>query len=284
MSSNYAFFVAASDNYIPGVTAMLNSLKKIKNEHTVVLISFRLPESFIEKTQQYPFEVQIVNSEGDHQVHATAIERFRIICELGHKYQAVCLLDADMWIEANVDVFFLAASKGLIVTGSNGMIINFNKDYQKKYQCPLGVDEFPYTKIHTSVPIFIDPRNFDWFGELYISRRIDHWDDFLYLNILGIKMGKHEKMICMPPYCFTGIHHWHMKPETAVFEKEKLLLSGTEEQVYMVHGKWWDEGWLQDLPCTMARYWRDEQIAFKGQGKTNNAINTLLKRFNELIE
>ncbi len=283
MSENYAFVVAASTNYIPGLVALFNSLKRLDNEHDVILISFRLPEEYLESLKAYSYTIRVVESDGEHQTHATAIERFRVAVEMGHEYDSICLLDADMFLEANVDVFFLTASKGLIVTGSNGMIINFNKGYQDQYECYLEKDEWPYPQIHTSVPIFLDTRNLDWFDALYKSRRIDAWDDFLYLNLLGIKMGKYKKMICMPPYAFTGIHHWQMKPETAVMEKGDLLLSGTEEQVYMIHGKWWDEGWLQDLVPTMERYWHDEEISFRGQGKTHNAINSLLRRFRNLI-
>lgn len=281
--SNYAFFVAASSNYIPGLVAMFNSLKRIGNTHDVVLISFRLPKEFIQGLDDYPFNIIVIESEGENQIHQTAIERFRVVCEFGWKYDAVCLLDADMWIEANVDVFFKVASKGLIVTGSNGMIINFHIGYQEQYDVELDKADWPYPQVHTTVPIFIDTRNFDWFDLLYKSRRVDHWDDFLYLNILGIKLGKYKKMICMPPYAFTGIHHWQMKPETGVIEKGDLLLSGTEEQIYMVHGKWWDKGWLQDLLPTMEGYWHDEEISFRGQGRTHNAINSLLNRFRNLL-
>lgn len=281
--AKYAFVVAASTNYIPGLVALFNSLKRLDNEHDVILLSFRIPDAYLHTLADYPYKIRVVESDGESQQKATAIERFNVACDLGNEYDSICLLDADMFLEANVDVFFLAASKGLIVTGSNGMIINFNKGYQDQYECYLEKDEWPYPQIHTSVPIFIDGSNFDWFDELYKSRRIDAWDDFLYLNLLGIKLRKYEKMICMPPYAFTGIHHWQMKPETAAMEKGELLLSGTEEQIYMIHGKWWDEGWLQDLVPTMERYWHDEEISFRGQGKTHNAINSLLRRFRNLL-
>ena len=280
---NYAFIVAASANYIPGLVAMFNSLKRLDNEHDVILVSFRLPEWFLQYVHEYWFTVRVIETEGENQTHQTAIERFRVACEIGPEYDAICLLDADMFLEANVDVFFLAGSKGLIVTGSNGMIINFNKAYQEQYELDLGRDEWPYPQIHTTVPIFLDTRNLDWFDALYKSRRVDSWDDFLYLNILGIKMGKYKKMICMPPYAFTGIHHWQMKPETAAMEKGDLLLSGTEDQIYVIRGKWWDEGWLQDLVPTMERYWHDEDISSRGQGRTHNAINSLLRRFRNLL-
>lgn len=283
MASKYAFVVAASTNYIPGLVALFNSLKRLENEHDVILISFQIPDAYLHTLADYPYKIRVVESDGESQQQATAIERFNVACNLGHEYDAICLLDADMFLEANVDVFFLAASKGMIVTGSNGMIINFNKGYQDQYECYLEKEDWPYPQIHTSVPIFLDASNFDWFETLYESRRIDAWDDFLYLNLLGIKLEKYKYMICMPPYAFTGIHHWQMKPETAAMEKGELLLSGTEEQIYMIHGKWWDEGWLQDLVPTMERYWHDEEISFRGQGKTHNAINSLLRRFRNLL-
>ena len=83
----------------------------------------------------------------------------------------------------------------------------------------------------------------------------------------------------MPPYSFTGIHHWQLKPATAVIEKGGILMSGTEEEIYMVHGKWWDHAWLQDLEPTMNRYLEDETIGEKGTRRTRNAIELLKQKF-----
>ena len=96
-------------------------------------------------------------------------------------------------------------------------------------------------------------------------------------------MGKNKKMLCMPPYVFTGIHHWQMKPDTAVMKKGDALVSGTEETVYMVHGKWWWNGWLQDLEPTMLKFFKDEQVGNKGKNKTYNAIKILKQEFEDLI-
>lgn len=223
--------------------------------------------------------IELIEHKGES-VEGTAIERFRIAYEKAPEYDAICLLDADMFMTADPTIFFEVASKGFIVTGSNGMIINFNKAYQEQYQTFLGKDEWPYPKIHTTVPIFINKENTDWFKALYDAKRIDSWDDFLYLNILGIKMGKDKKMIAMPPYMFTGIHHWQMKPECAVFKRGVYFLSGTEEQVYMIHGKWWDEAWLQDLMPTMEKFFKDENIGDKGQWRTKEAIRVIKEEFN----
>jgi len=256
MGNKYAFIVAYTDNYLPGITALKNS------------ISIHCP-------------VDVIIHHG-YSVEDTAIRRFRIACEKCYEYDAICLMDADMFLTADCKLFFDIASHGFIVVGSNGMLINFNRDYQNRYGVDLGSDDFLYEKVHTTVPIFLNRENIDWFYALYNSKRIDSWDDFLYLNVLGIKMGKAEKMLCLPPYTFTGIHHWQMKPETAVIKKGEALLSGTEEQIYMVHGKWWDDAWLNDLEPTMQRYFKDEGISEKGRFRTKNAINILKAEFNKL--
>lgn len=281
--AKYVYVTAASDNYIPGLTAQLNSLQAMGNKHNVALLSYRLPEDYLKSLEKYQFKVHVIHSGGDKQVQGTAIERFKIAYKHCCKADAVCMLDADIFFLANCDLFFDIAAKGFIVTGSNGMIINFNTAYQKQYEVDLGVDQFPYTKVHTTAPIWLGRDDLDWFKALYESRRIDHWDDFLYLNLLGIKMGKHKRMITLPPYQFTGIHHWMVKPETSVIKKAGHILAGTEEQVYTVHGKFWDKGWISDFKPTMERYFRDEQIGKKGQQRTWNALQILEDKFKEYL-
>jgi len=274
----YAFIVAASENYLPGLISLLNSIE-VHSPHTVIVVSYHLPHSSALTTPR-SFEIKFIESQNiDDQVRATAIERFRIAVEIGEQYDAICLMDADMFLSADVELFFRIASKGFIVTGSNGMVIDFNKNYQERYGVDLNIGNYPYLKVHTTVPIFLGPQDLDWFDALYNSRRIDSWDDFLYLNILGIKMKKDERMICMPPYTFTGIHHWQMKPETAVFEKAGFLLSGTEEQVYMVHGQWWMKGWVEGLWDTMRRYFDAEGTSERGMMRTKKAIGLLQSKF-----
>jgi hypothetical protein len=281
MNGKYAFIVAASMNYLPGLIAFLNSLEYHKVNAEIILISYQLPDDFINELKSYPFDFHISHmSPEKSQSHDTAFGRFKIAYERGHDYSSICLIDADMFVTGDITLFFEIASKGFIVTGSNGMVINFNKDYQKYYQVNLGVDEFIYPKVHTTCPIFLNSEHLDWFEKWYNLPRIDHFDDFLLLNMIGIFLKKYDKMICMPPYTFTGIHHWQMKVETGVIKKSNFLLSGTEEQVYMVHGKFWDPGWLQDLWPTMQRYLKDNNFGPKAYGRVKNCISLLRKEFN----
>jgi len=273
------YITGASGNYLQALIAQFNSLEAIGNEHDFLLISFRLPEEFLKDLKKYSFNIRYWESDNPNQIQATAIDRFELASREGKFYEAICLLDADMFTLANPETFFEAAARGMIITGSNGMVVNFNRPYQEKYGIDLGSDEYIYPKVHTTVPIFLGPDDLDWFEQLYYSRRIDHWDDFLYLNLLGVKMGKHERMIVMPPYCFTGIHHFQVKPETCAMDKDGVVLSGTEEQIYMAHGKYFDSGWVSDFRPTMERYFRDEQIGDRGQRKTWAALEVLRSRF-----
>jgi hypothetical protein len=95
-------------------------------------------------------------------------------------------------------------------------------------------------------------------------------------------MGKAEHMLVMPPYAFTGIHHWQVKPETCLREKGAFLVSGTEERVYMIHGKWWDEAYRAGMMQVMEPYLETENMGEKCRQATQNAIDLCYRKFLEL--
>lgn len=183
MGNKYAFIVAYTDNYLKGITALENSIRRF------------VPD------------IELIKHHGES-IEDTAIRRFHIAIKEVEKYDAICLMDADMFLTADCTLFFDLASKGFIVTGSNGMVIDFDKTYQERYDLNLGTPHYVYPKVHTTAPIFLNKDNIDWFEKFIEKRDYDHWDDFLYLNMVGIAMGKDKKMVCMAPYCFTGIHHF----------------------------------------------------------------------------
>ena len=285
MATRFAFVTAASENYILGLKAFFNSLVKYSHRDDIILCSFRLPVDFLDSLKKLPYKVRVVDMKGDDQVQGTAIERFRVAAELGKEYEAICLLEADIFLTTNCNLFFEMAAKGFIVVGSNGMIVNFGKEYQKQYNCDLGKDNWIYPKVHTTVPIFLGRNDLDWFEKFYDKRmQARSFDDVFGLNVLGIKLGKDKRILCLPPYVFTGIHHFGVKPETGWMEKEGLILSGTEEQVYMIHGKWWDKGWVSDLPLVMNRYFKNEGMSGKCCQRTYNSIETGSRVFKRNVE
>jgi hypothetical protein len=286
--ADHAFVVAASADYLPGLRALLNSIHAVGSSADVLLAEHDIPlDVLVDLQLKHPNLCVISRPLADNVVQGTALERFRLAYQEGSEYRAVCLMDADMWLTANPQRFFEVAAAGFIVAASNGMIINFGRAYQEQYQCFLEepfAEDCVYPQTHTTAPIFLGPRDLDWFEALYSSRRIDSWDDFLFLNLLGIKLGKSERMIVLPPYTFTGIHHWQVKPETSLREKGGLLLSGTEEQVYMIHGKWWDQAYRDAMVSVMQPYLDSEQMGEKCILRTAGAVELIYKRFQEVSE
>jgi len=281
LKSKNLIVVAASENYLPGINALFNSIDYWKIDTDVLLLSFRLPEAYLNRLQgAFSFDVRIVKSEGKEQVRDTAIERFKLAVDFGKEYETILLLDADMYFMSDeANLLFDIASKGFIIGAANNMIINFGEEHQKHYGVNLGAKEYPYPKIHTTAPIWLSPQDLDWFDALYNSRRIDSFDDFLLLNILGIKMGKDKKMLVLPSYRLTNIHHFSMKIETGMLRKGDLVLSGTEEGMIMNHGKFWDENYYKDLMTVMDGYIKNEGFTKRHRERVLNSREIMLEEF-----
>jgi hypothetical protein len=273
--------VAASKDYLPGLNALLNSMDYWKIDSDVLLISWKLPQEYIKKAQEvFNFNVKVIESEHENQTYGTAYERFKYAVEYGKNYESILLLDADMYFMSDEsNLFFDVASKGFIITAANNMLINFNEAYQKQYNVNLGSREYPYVKIHTTAPIWLGSNDLDWFEALYNSERVSTFDDFLYLNILGIKMEKDKKMIVLPSYRLTNIHHFSMKVETGMIKKGNLILSGTEEGMIMNHGKFWDEPYFKDLMTVMDGYLKNEEFSEKHRENVLNSRKIMLEEF-----
>ena len=275
--------IAASENYLPALNGLLNSIDYHKIDTDILLVSFRLPQDYLKRVKEtLNFNLIVVESEHEHQVEGTAIERFRYAVEYGKDYEAICLLDADMTFMSNLNLFWDVASKGFIIGAHNGMLISFGLEHQRRYGVDLGVDEYPAKKIHTTAPIWLGPQDLDWFDALYKAKRIDSFDDFLFLNILGIKMGKTDRMITLPPYQLTNIHHFSMKVETGMMRKGKngeLIMSGTEEEVLMNHGKFWDENYYNDLMLVMDGYIKNEGFTERHKERVLMSREIMLEEF-----
>lgn len=275
--------VAASSNYLAGINALFNSIDCHKIDTDVLLISWRLPQEYIDKAKEiFNFNIIVVESTHEHQVQGTAYERFKYAVEYGRDYEAICMLDADMTFMSSLGLFWDIASKGFIIGAHNGMLISFGQEYQQRYQIDLGVNEYPAKKIHTTAPIWLSPQDLDWFETLYNSKRIDSFDDFLFLNILGIKMGKTDRMITLPPYQLTNIHHFSMKIETGMMrkgEKGELIMTGTEEEVLMNHGKFWDENYYIDLMTVMDGYIKNEGFTERHRERVLRSREIMLEEF-----
>lgn len=74
-----------------------------------------------------------------------------------------------------------------------------------------------------------------------------------------------------------------MKPVTGVIKKDGILLSGTEEQIYMIHGKFFDKGWYTDLMLVMDRYFKDEEFGERQRMQAIKSRNIIMDEFVVLL-
>ena len=107
----YAIFVAATDNYLMYLNALLNSIVKRELyksvDLTVYLMHYQFPIDYCKKaTEKLPFKfipLEIKKSAIEHPQETKRIEfvkraRFKYTVDYGMDYDAICLLDADMFI------------------------------------------------------------------------------------------------------------------------------------------------------------------------------------------
>ena len=282
----YAYVIPASYDYIPGLAALLASIDKYTPDVDIILVSYEIPKEFLVACDTLTLNIIDVpqkEKEPDQKL-ATIIERFRVTSEVMKNYDSICFIDADMFLLGDVSLFFDIAAKGFIVTAHNGGIIGFTKEHQRLGKADLGVDNYIYTKTHTAVPVFASAIDADWFQAVYSDYDRKALDDYTLLNLKGIQLEKFKRMISLPAYAFTGIHHWQMKPETGLITMGNLVLTGTEEQPYMTHGKWWDKGWIDSLMLVSEKYlidfgYKPEQV----RHKVWRSFDILLNEYKGLI-
>ena len=78
--------------------------------------------------------------------------------------------------------------------------------------------------------------------------------------------------------------NWQMKPETCLIRKAHgLVLTGTEELVYISHGKFWDENYCNDQLDIMYRYLEDWGMGEKCKTRVAGSSNILVEEFNRYL-
>ena len=96
-------------------------------------------------------------------------------------------------------------------------------------------------------------------------------------------MGKTKKMITFSPFKMSNIHHWSMKVETGMMRKVgnmgDLILTGTEEEVLMNHGKFWDENYAKDLFKVMQGYLKNEGFTERHERRVLASREVMIEEF-----
>lgn len=260
-----AIVVAASKGYTQGLSAFLASYDRYhRKEKEIFILDFDLTPDFVDvQSRKYKYINFIpTNAEvfpepyAKNPAWATKIPRYKFASELSGC--VVMLADADMFFCANIDMYFEIAAAGFIVGGANGSIINYGPAYWELFG--EEIDPINYKTIG-SVPTILDVDTFGYiFREVYNKKVAISNEgrkspaDFDLINMSILKYGVSDKVLPIPSQQVTGLHHFQLRPDTRIIERNDKLITSDGLEVLMIHGKWWQPNYLNGMRVAMERY------------------------------
>jgi hypothetical protein len=266
----YAIFFAATGpvigrNYLPDTNCLLNSIqkhqlhKKLNGTLDVYLMHYGFERgwNYIEKAKKvFDFNfigIELNPSSIPCKCETKPIElikraRYFKILEIGKQYDAVCLLDADMFFVSPVFSSFFE-----MVSGTN-KIIGANE----RFKWAIGSDMYfesdgksiftESTKMYSmicNVPSIFDMNKWNETFEYYCKicfggyqfkgkERVGIGDLFAY-NIAINKTGRANDVIMFPMETMAQVHHVWRKPWTYLINDNDYWMTFSGDRVYMIH-------------------------------------------------
>lgn len=278
--------VAASRGYEPGLRAFLNSYANYHPQSErlarVHVLDLELGAEFREGWTDFPWienwiKLDWVQHGGQRNTAwSTKIPRFQYAADLEG---VVMLCDADMFFCSNVDWWFDLAEQGWIVGGSNGSNVRYHQGWRDKYKLPL--PDFYNYKTICSVPTVMRT---DLHGQVWrdLYKHKTGGGEGADFDLQNIFMTLHEKqphIVALPSQQTTGIHHFMLKLETGANRVDGRIVSRDGLEVYIVHGKWWQEGWRTNLLKKMDEYCSKFTWGTKCQQLAQHSWNVLMEEF-----
>lgn len=278
-SMNKHIVVAASEDYRPGLQALLASFDRYHPETDIKvhLLNYNVSQNFLDiAIKKYPF-LKITDLKAPaswNKVWQTKIERFNFVQSLT---DLVMLLDADMFFCANIDRWFDLAARGYIVAGSNGSNVRYTEAWREKYEMdiPLGMNY----KTITSVPTILDMAKHGILWQEIYNHKLQRkqGSDFDLINVFIAMHNKFKDLLIYPCQSMTQVHHFGVKLDTRIIKIDDKLMTADGQEVFTVHGKFWSKGWLDGLMKPMYNYARGREDIVK---KAEKSRDILLEEFN----
>jgi len=273
--------VAASKGYEPGLRAFLNSFDHYHpgTEIQIHLLALEMPEfKPMMDFQTHYVDIPWVEhpAGGRNTAWSTKIPRFKYAAELDG---IVMLCDADMFFCANVEWMFRTAETGLIIAGSNGSNVRYHNGWREKYKLPI--PDFYNYKTICSVPTTMDTR---LHGQVWIdlyNHKMSGGEgaDFDLQNIFMTIHQKQGSIVALPSQQTTGIHHFMLKPDSRVVNVDGKLVTRDGLEVYIVHGKWWQDGWYNNLLIKMENYCKGNGACLRGAEDSREILKREFERW-----
>ena len=264
MNKKYAIFVASNINYLCYLNALLNSLDKQGIENTVYILSDNLPEQYLKDIvnrmsyEAIPVNIRYkdfdINKYNDQHGRGTFFikrARFKYVSDFAPEYDAVCLLDADMFVVSrNFSNFFeLVSGTNLLVGCNERFKWNFPNRYRFKGE-PIFKDNIKDFKFHCSVPIFFDFKKWEEVFKTYNEMCFNSFEynekneiikstgDIFCWNIAVCKNQREDDVILFPMGTMTQVHHTHVLPCNHINRvSDSLWVNEENLEVFSIHGR-----------------------------------------------
>ena len=304
----YCFVVSACTKYIPELCALLNSLDWIGNKHDVFLIGYQLPESFTSQFEKLCFKVHhydIPEAEarqfgGESEILCR--KRYWYAAEWGKAYDAVCVLDADMYFSRPVDQFFEIAAKCDLICGASleqKRIYGHIPHHQVKGHQLLPEPKWNARDI-CCAPMFVNMKKYEslfkdsWliFAEGWPDTNFKAPDMESY-NLLILVENLSHRVLLLSNYSFVGTNEKLLKPYTRVtVQSDGLLWTESGEPIYIVHGQFYKARWrrqqIENRRGCAAGYLDDRSkpgvATEKSVDLATGAMNCLHEWFNKMLD
>lgn len=268
MENNYAFFICSNGQYIPFLNVLLNSLDKHQIDNVdVYLMYYEFNLDYLEKIKDsFNFNlipIEIKKEDFDiHEFNQTnrnlfiKQSRFKYIKEYGMKYDAICMLDADMFVTTPnfMNLFELVKGTSKLIACNERYKWNFDSKYtlngEKIFDTPVKAHKF-----HCSVPIVFDLKKwgevFDYYNEMaYNSFEVDENNkihkpigDMYCWNISVYKNDRQDDVILFPMETMTQVHQTNSINWTRLVKDKGIWRTNAGDEVFSIHGRVGKEGW-----------------------------------------
>jgi hypothetical protein len=303
-----AIFIASTDNYLPYLHVLLNSIeKRCENpkDLDVYILHHEFPVKYFDFTHLFSFNVipiSVDRSSIECPIETKRIEfikraRFSYIIEYAMKYDSVCLLDADMFIVSPqfFDLFELVRGKRFMVGCNERFKWQIGPNFTANGE-PLFTEPTKLYNMHCSVPIIFDMPSWKYVFEYYNricfnGKQVDKEGnvkgigDIFCWNIAVQKLARACDMIIFPMEAMTQVHQTNLAPQTFMVVENDYWFTNAGDRVYSIHGRVAQDGWAEGH---MERYYRDmgdnaaPGLTAKLEGKVRCGLEAIVDEWHRL--
>lgn len=268
----YAILFAATGpvagrNYLPDTNALLNSLAKCRigrtceGELTVFLLHHGFDpdwdypalamEAFRDDFQLKPLELRredVPHPKGTNTIEFVKRARYFRLMELCQGYDAVCLLDADMFVVAPEfgGLFQLVAGTRKLIGANERFKWDVGpQSYFYADGAPIFTSAGRMRAMCCNVPSLFVLEEWREVLELYSRICFDGYQfkaglkvgigDLFAHNIAIHRLGRDSDVVMLPMECFAQVHHVWRKPWTYPINDGGQWRSFSGDRIYMVH-------------------------------------------------